>query len=272
MIRRPYILLLLIPAFVAGCASTQKKDEAFRHLNAQIDGLRASLEESRSKLDELNSKFGLLQEKVDVSRTRIEKMDWVEEAPPEGLKVISLGEQGPETSNAPAAKAARPAPAARPVPAPKASAAASPAAVKTGGKISGEGLNQKAQTPEEMYSMGQDLFLSGRYARAREVFLRLAREYPGHTLADNAIYWAGEAYYTEKDFSNALARFTEVAEKYPSENKAPDALLKAGFSSIEVKDNRRARGFLKELVRRYPYSEAAGKARKALASLSAGQP
>ncbi|MDP2689399.1 MAG: tol-pal system protein YbgF [Deltaproteobacteria bacterium] len=258
MTMRKYILLALVPAFVAGCAGTQKKDEAFQRLTAQIDGLRVSLEGSRARFDELDNKFYLLQEKVEASKQDIEKMVSLPEDPPEGLKVVSLTEHGHEGQSSRAEGAVKKAAPAAP------QAPARPAA----GEIRKTSLNKKAETPDEMYSRGQDLFLSGRYEEARGVFLSLAGKYPGHTLADNAIYWAGEAYYTEKDFANALLRFAEAAEKYPAENKAPDALLKAGFSCMEVNDNGKAREYLVRLVTGYPDSEAAGKARKVLPGLS----
>lgn len=232
---KPLIFLAVAIAFAGGCAATQGKDEALLRLESQVAELRASAEDTRARLDDLNNKFALLHEKVEASESAPvnEDVSRLPDAPPAGLKVVDLGEsEFPEPTGV-TAKADK----------------------KTAPKI--------AETPEEIYNRAQDLFMAGRYALARDVFTGLAGRYPGHTLADNALYWAGEAYYTEKDFANAVLMFTEVARKYPLENKAPDALLKAGFASMEMRDRDKARGYFADLLERYPDSEAALKARRA---------
>jgi len=260
MMIKSYIFLSLVAALAIGCAAPQKKDRSMEELNARVNDLSASLAESRDRFDELNTRVYLLQEKLEAASPALapeiieEEIDAMPEAPPEGLKVVSLPEQG--HAGAPAARK-------KPSTEPEAALSAKKAE-RTGAKSS---LNKKGQTPEEMYSRGQLLFSSGAYAPAREVFLELAAAHPGHGLADNAIYWAGEAYYSEKDFASALARFREVADRYPDRNKAPDALLKVGFSYIELNDAAMARESLSELVRKYPASGAADKARSALAGL-----
>ncbi|MFZ3072761.1 MAG: hypothetical protein WA162_05935, partial [Thermodesulfobacteriota bacterium] len=55
---------------------------------------------------------------------------------------------------------------------------------------------QKKESPsasgaEGLYNDGQDFFLAGRYDDAREVFAKIAEDYPSHDLADNALYWIG---------------------------------------------------------------------------------
>ena len=253
---KSYIFLALLSALAIGCAGPQKKDRAMEELNARINDLSSSLADSRERFDELNTKFSLLQEKVEAAKPApqpsqeiVEEISVVPEAPPEGLKVVSLSEQDHGASVA----EKKPAPA---------------LSEKNDGRVGEKSsLNKKGQTPEEMYNRGQLLFSSGRYADAREVFLELADLHPGHDLADNAIYWVGEAYYSEKDFTNALLRFQEVVDRYSERNKAPDALLKMGYSYLEVNDTVMARESLDELVRKYPESDAADKARRALAGL-----
>ncbi|OGQ04822.1 MAG: tol-pal system protein YbgF [Deltaproteobacteria bacterium RBG_19FT_COMBO_58_16] len=261
MMIKSYIFLALLPALAIGCAGPQKKDRGMEELNARINDLSASLVDSRERFDELSAKFYLLQEKLEAARPApaperdiVEEEISVPEAPPEGLKVVSLPEHGNIAV-----------PALKKEPAPPAVISEKKEG-RTGAKSS---LNKKAQTPEEMYERGQLLFSSGRYIDARSAFMELADLHPGHDLADNAIYWAGEAYYSEKDFTSALARFQEVADRYPERNKAPDALLKVGYSYFEISDTVMARESLAELVRKYPESDAAGKARRALAGLSA---
>jgi tol-pal system protein YbgF len=122
--------------------------------------------------------------------------------------------------------------------------------------------------PEGLYGLGQDLFIAGRYEKAREVFSNLVERFPAHGLADNALYWVGESYYSEKDYDQALIKFKEVVDRYPDENKAPDSLLKVGYSYIELEDMEKGADVLKRLLKDYPESEAADKAGKKLREIS----
>ena len=55
------------------------------------------------------------------------------------------------------------------------------------------------------------------------------------SLADNAQYWLGEAYYVNKSYPEAQAAFQRVVDKYPQSRKRPDALLKIGYCQYELK-------------------------------------
>ncbi|MEE9613539.1 MAG: tol-pal system protein YbgF [Thermodesulfobacteriota bacterium] len=200
--------------------------------------LRDSVDKINDRLDELNNKFLLLQEKVEANREAVggsageSGAEGFSTAPPKGLKVVKLTEKKP---------------------------AAEEREVTGGGK---------GPSPEQLYSRGQDLFIAGKYERARKVFSRLVEEFPIHNLADNALYWSGEAYYSEGDYEKALAKFNEVAERYPGENKAPDALLKVAFSHIELHEAGKASSVLKRIIKLYPESGAADKAGEKLEEIS----
>jgi len=128
----------------------------------------------------------------------------------------------------------------------------------------GHTTRESMKDAEPMYNRGQDLFMAGRYEEARQVFTSFIKAYPRHSLSDNALYWIGEAYYTEKDFEKALEKFAEVSDKYPEENKTPDALLKAGLSLKEMGRSEQANAYFERLLSKYPSSNAAAMARKAL--------
>ncbi|MDO8426469.1 MAG: tol-pal system protein YbgF [Deltaproteobacteria bacterium] len=243
---RPLILFPIALFLFSGCASMNERDKAIELLTRQVAEMKASVEEKGAKLDDLSNKFSLLHEKIEASNAAIEKIAVVPEEPPAGLVVVPLGEEGKAQDMPRDARQERPTEKA-------ASASIGPA---------------KADTPEALYNRGQDLFISGRYGEARKAFLSLVKRFPESSFADNALYWAGESYYSEKDFEKALLRFREVADKYPGENKAPDALLKVGFTLMEINRPEDAKEALQGLTRRYPESEAAIKAKKALEKLS----
>ena len=93
--------------------------------------------------------------------------------------------------------------------------------------------------------------------------------YPDSSLASNAQYWLGEAYYVTKEYQNAIAAFQKVTTDWPDSRKAPDALVKIGFTQSAMGRNGDARVTLEDVVRRYPGTEAAQLATERLKRLSA---
>lgn len=255
MTLRSLILLASGAALFTGCATFGEKDKVVEGLNRQISDLQTSLNETNSRLDELGNKFILLNEKLDASSARIDKLSAV--TPPEGLAVVQLGDEGHKAE--------------RQAEAPKAEA---PVKLEIKDSKPEKVLKlsvteEKTKAPDAMYLLGQDLFTKGKYNESRKVFTDFVKAYPNHSLSDNALYWVGESYYTEKDFEKAASKFKEAFDRYPKENKAPDALLKAGYSYMEANDREKAVEALEKLVRRYPGSQAAGQAKKALERLGA---
>ena len=95
------------------------------------------------------------------------------------------------------------------------------------------------------------------YKRAIEGFRTFLVTYPQSSLASNAQYWLGEAYYVNKDFQNAIASFEKVIADWPESRKAPDAMVKVGFTQSAMGRNGDARVTLEKVVRQYPGTEAA---------------
>ena len=83
------------------------------------------------------------------------------------------------------------------------------------------------------YRAASELLRIGRYEDAIAGFQAQLQQYPGGSLADNAQYWIGEAYYVTRQFDRALAEFQRVAAEYPQSPKAADALLKVGYIQYE---------------------------------------
>lgn len=263
---KPFILFSLTAVCLSGCAGLNEKEKA--EMSRQILDLRASLDDTNVKIQELNNKFFLLHEKVESTRASVERLSAVPATPPEGLKVVALGDAGPKRAGdeivikAPGAEKIKEAEKVedREAAVKAVKTAPAPAAAPT--------LIPDANTREAAYSRGQELFTSGRYKEARKVFMGLVRDHPKGRLADNALYWVGESYYTEKDFERAISTFKEVVDKYPGENKAPDALLKTGLAYLEINRRDKAKKSLEAVLKRYPDTEAAEKAKKTLEKIS----
>ncbi|HVY81332.1 MAG TPA: tol-pal system protein YbgF [Steroidobacteraceae bacterium] len=127
-----------------------------------------------------------------------------------------------------------------------------------------------ASGEQAAYTQAFDALKNSNYPAAITGFRSYLTQYPNGSLADNAQYWLGEAYYVTRDFDQAVAAFRAVGERYPNSRKAPDALLKLGFSQFELKRYGEARATLNDVVRRFPDTDAAKLATDRLARIPAG--
>lgn len=228
-----FFWVLLISCYITGCVSAQQ-EQALKDIKSQLAELQSRQSKANANLEELSNKFLLLQEQVVINKKGIEELKTmaVPVLPPEELKIIKLETEEAKKETKKETK-------------------------KT----------ESASSPEALYNEAQNLFIAGRLPESAEQFTDFIERYPRHSLADNAQYWIGEVYYSQKDYQKAAIEFKKVVDNYPNENKAPDALLKAGFSYIEISHNEKAIDALKMVVEQYPASEAAAKAKVKLQEL-----
>lgn len=226
-------LFILVSLFIVGCANLQQ-EQFLKDTKSQLSNLNKTQTETNLKLEELNNKFLLLKEQLDNTKIEVRELRTMAipimspVMPPEDIKVIKLetGEMKQEAKR--------------------------------------ENIEEKKVIqpgPEELYQEAQNLFMSDRLSDSRERFAAFILSYPKHTLSDNAQYWIGETYYSEKDYQKALIEFKKVVDNYPSENKAADALLKVGFSYLELNNREKGLEVFKIVMEQYPSSAAANKAR-----------
>ncbi len=114
------------------------------------------------------------------------------------------------------------------------------------------------------YEEALDQFKGGNYDKAIAGFSDFLKAYPNSTLAANALYWTGYAYYARKDYKNALVQQTRLVSTYPQNPKVPDAMLNIANSQLELKETASAKKTLQEIVSRYPGTSAAAIAAKRL--------
>ena len=119
------------------------------------------------------------------------------------------------------------------------------------------------------YQAAFNLLKDGQYDRAIVAFQKFLVTYPDSSLADNAQYWLGEAYYVTKAYPEAEAAFQRVVDKYPQSRKLADALLKIGFCRYETKQFQSAREVLGQVVARFADTPAARLAQQRLDKMSA---
>jgi len=107
------------------------------------------------------------------------------------------------------------------------------------------------------YNAAFNRLREGRYSQAISGFESFLRTYPNSSLAGNAQYWLGEAYYVSRDFNRAEDAFIALGIKYPNSDRVPDTLLKLGYIYDEMGDKTKARNVLQKLLDTYPNSQAA---------------
>ncbi len=116
----------------------------------------------------------------------------------------------------------------------------------------------------ERYRAALMLYGGGKFPEARKAFQQVFDTDPAGDLADNALFWIAESYYSAADYANALRHYRRVVNEFREENKAPDALLKIALTQEKTGDLMLARQTLNEVAIRYPYSTAAATAKAEL--------
>ncbi|MFH2058604.1 MAG: tol-pal system protein YbgF [Pseudomonadota bacterium] len=119
-------------------------------------------------------------------------------------------------------------------------------------------------TPAQLYKKARNLLLEEDYTNAATLFKKFIAAHPTDSLADNAVYWLGECYYSMKDYKKAILIFKNLENQYPKSEKVPDAILKSGYSYLSLDDTNRANYFLKKVIKEYPFSPASEKAQEKL--------
>ena len=116
----------------------------------------------------------------------------------------------------------------------------------------------------EQYRGAIMLYGDRRVAEARTAFQAVFDADPGSELADNALFWIGETYYSAGDWQNAISFYRRVSTEYGDQNKAPDAVYKLAMAYARTGDLALARQTFQEVIARYPYSTPAASSRREL--------
>ena len=117
---------------------------------------------------------------------------------------------------------------------------------------------------EGLYDRAFQLFRAGKFEAARAEFSSYLERYPKTDLADNAQFWLGECYYSEKKYREAIAAYEKTIKDYPKSDKVSSALLKQGMAFLELGDKTAGKILLKKVVKGYPQSNQAKIARNKL--------
>jgi tol-pal system protein YbgF len=237
-------LIAAAAAVLAGCASTPPEqdpvqirlndldtrlariehlmtNQSLLQLANEIEALRADVRGMHDAADRLNNDFETARKRQhDLYADLDQRLKALEtHAPAPSAQAAPVAPSGPATTSA-------------------VSAARASAAMADG-------------TDRGNYQAAFLLLKDSQYDQAIAAFTKFMADFPDSSLADNAQYWLGEAYYVNKDYPTALAAFQLVADKYPQSRKLPDALLKVGYCQYELKHWDQARAVLGTVTSRY---------------------
>jgi tol-pal system protein YbgF len=115
---------------------------------------------------------------------------------------------------------------------------------------------------EDFYNQALNYFQKGDFKNSRMSFEKFCTDYPNSPLIDNALYWAGNCYFKEKQFEKAISVFDDVIKKYPQGNKVPDAYYLQALSFLGLNDQLSAQLILETLLQNYPTSKQAAPAKQ----------
>ncbi len=80
--------------------------------------------------------------------------------------------------------------------------------------------------PRALYVLGSSRSIAD-VEHGPGIYETLAREFPGHTYADDSLYFAADIYQRNGHVEEALAKLIEVAQRFPQGDYAAEALFKA---------------------------------------------
>ena len=104
------------------------------------------------------------------------------------------------------------------------------------------------------YMLGLSYYCLRRDSDALKVLGELAEERPNSPWAAEALFWTGKYDYNRGAYDGATNAFLSVAGKYPGHTLADKALLFAGWSCLKGKEYLQAIEILGRLAKEYPQS------------------
>ena len=117
------------------------------------------------------------------------------------------------------------------------------------------------------YQKAFDLIKSGEYFAAEETLSIFIGLYSDTEFIDDAIYWLGESFYSQKKYNKALKEFEKITKHHPNSEKLVEAILKTGFTQFELQDIEKSIKTLNQLIKSYPDSSASRLAKDKLNSI-----
>lgn len=117
---------------------------------------------------------------------------------------------------------------------------------------------------QKIYNAAYGDMVQEKYDLAVNGFKSYIQECPTTALADNAQYWIGECYLSEKQYDKAQKAFETMLEKYPASERIAAGKLKLGKSLYEQRQKKAARSYFEDVAKNYPGTDEAHEAAQML--------
>ncbi len=125
-------------------------------------------------------------------------------------------------------------------------------------------------SPKEVFDMAYADYTKGNYELAIDGFKIYRQQFADSPLADDALYWIGECYFSLGKYPEAIEQFNTLIFNYPQGNNVPAAYLKKGMSFVELGKKDEAVSVFKLLISKYPNDEEAKIAQQKIKELTSG--
>jgi tol-pal system protein YbgF len=103
-------------------------------------------------------------------------------------------------------------------------------------------------SPDQVYLAAYNDYMQGNYEVAIQGFQAYLAHYRDSELADNAQFYIGECYFSQKKLEEAVLSFDQVINLYPKGDKVPAAYLKKGLCLLDLQKNEDAVVQFKHIV------------------------
>lgn len=121
--------------------------------------------------------------------------------------------------------------------------------------------------PEQIYNTAYTDYIKGNFDLAIAGFRQYISSYPSTQLTDNAQYWVGECFYSQRRYEQAVEEFNRAIQNFPNGDKIPSAMLKKGYALLELYRTGDAVSALQDLINKFPVSDEARIAKQRLQDL-----
>ncbi len=109
-----------------------------------------------------------------------------------------------------------------------------------------------AGNPKQLYEKAYGYLMQRDYGAAQGAFEEFLNRYPKDSLAGNAQYWLGEAYFVRGEYKAAAGAFLKGYKDYAGNARAADSLLKLAMSLDRLGQKDGACSSYSELSTRFP--------------------
>jgi tol-pal system protein YbgF len=103
--------------------------------------------------------------------------------------------------------------------------------------------------------MARSDYLKGNFQLAIEGFAIYREHFAESPLADNALYWIGESFFSQNKFEEAIQEFNDFILIYPNSDKIAATYLKKGISLMNLKKKDEAISVFRLLISKFPLEE-----------------